>query len=325
MDDACGVEDISGAAAGVRVVVDGEGCRRLTCSTSYLPNIKIRIKTEAGGPDRAKPWASANTLVSFASCLYNPAMAIYDHYAQIYDNSGQIVFSIKMIPYLSELLDRHPVPGRSMLDLACGTGTVAQSFAQQGWEVYAVDASSGMLEQARKKAEQAGHTLAFSQQDMRHFVLPRPVALVTCLYDSLNYMLTLADLQKVFRQVSVALMPGGLFLGDMNTQVTLEEVWGSNTFFVENPGMAVILRSHYEPQTRFSTVDIVGFVRQEDDLYRRFDEHHTEVAYENREVRDALTAAGLDVEAAYKCFLFDPVDLATRRIMWVARKPEEPA
>ncbi len=250
-------------------------------------------------------------------------MAIYDHYAQIYDDSGQIVFSIKMIPYLSELLDRHPVPARTMLDLACGTGTVALSFAHQGWDVYALDASSGMLDQARQKAQQAGQKLAFSQQDMRHFILPHPVALVTCLYDSLNYMLTLTDLEQVFRQVSAALMPGGLFLGDMNTQVTLEEVWGSNTFFVENQGMAVILRSHYQPQTRFSTVDIVGFVRQENGLYRRFDEHHTEIAHENQEVLDALTSAGLNVEAMYTCFLFDPVDQDTRRIMWVARKPEE--
>lgn len=252
-------------------------------------------------------------------------MAIYDQYAQIYDDSGQIAFSIKMIPYLSEVLDRHPVPGRSMLDLACGTGTVALGFAHQGWEVFAVDASSGMLNQARQKAEQAGQHLTFSQQDMRQFVLPRPVALVTCLYDSLNYMLTLADLQQVFRQVSAALMPGGLFLGDMNTQITLEEVWGNNTFFVENQEMAVILRSHYEPQTRFSTVDIVGFVREENGLYRRFDEHHTEIAHENRKVHDAVTKAGLEVEALYKCFLFDPVDQETRRIMWVARKPEAEA
>ncbi len=252
-------------------------------------------------------------------------MALYDHYAQIYDDSGQIVFSIKMIPYLGELLDRHTAPARSMLDLACGTGTVALSFAHQGWEVYAVDASSGMLDQARQKAQQSGQALAFSQQDMRHFTLPHPVALVTCLYDSLNYMLTLADLQQVFQQVSEALMRGGLFLGDMNTQVTLEEIWGSNTFFVDNKEIAVILQSHYQPQTRFSTVDIAGFVRQESGLYRRFDEQHTEIAHENQEVHDALTESGLDVEAMYKCFLFDPVDQDTHRIMWVARKPEKPA
>jgi SAM-dependent methyltransferase len=251
-------------------------------------------------------------------------MAIYDQYAQLYDDSGQIAFSLKMIPYLDELLQRHPAPGRAMLDLACGTGTVALSFAQQGWQVYGVDASAGMLDQARQKAEQAGQKLVLSQQDMRHFVLPCPVALVTCLYDSLNYMLTLDDLQQVFQRVAQALTPGGVFLGDMNTQVTLEQVWGNNTFFVEDEDMAVVMRSHYEPLTGLSTVDIVGFVRQEDGLYSRFDEHHAEVAYPNARVRHALQEAGLQVEAAHKCFHFDPPDAHTRRVMWVARKPVGP-
>jgi len=247
-------------------------------------------------------------------------MSIYDHYAQVYDDSGQIAFSIKMIPYLDDLLQRHPAPGRSMLDLACGTGTVALSFAQQGWEVYGVDASSGMLAQARHKVEQTGHNVTLSQQDMRRFLLPHPVALVTCLYDSLNYVLTLSELQQVLRRVAAALVPGGLFMGDMNTQETLEHVWGNNTFFVESQDMAVVLRSGYEPETRLSTVHIVGFVRQENGLYSRFDEHHTEVAYEDDEVRAALEAAGLHVEAAYECFSFAPLSEKARRIMWVARK-----
>jgi SAM-dependent methyltransferase len=247
-------------------------------------------------------------------------MTLYDHYAQVYDDSGQIAFSLKMIPYLGELLQRHPVARPSMLDLACGTGTVALSYAQQGWEVYAVDGSAGMLEQARGKAEESGLTLTFSQQDMRQFVLPHQVGLVTCLYDSLNYMLTLVDLKKVFDRVSQALIPGGLFLGDTNTRVTLEEVWGNNTFFVEREGMSLILRSGYEADTHLSTVHIVGFVRRPDGLYSRFDEHHTEIAYESEQVQAALASAGLQLEASYDCFLFTAPSSRTRRVMWVARK-----
>jgi len=247
-------------------------------------------------------------------------MCIYGQYALVYDASGQITFSIRMIPYLDDLLQRHPAPGRSMLDLACGTGTVALGFAQQGWEVYAVDASSAMLDQARDKAEQTGCRLTFSQQDMRRFVLPHRVTLITCLYDSLNYMLALSDLRSVLRRVTAALVPDGVFMGDMNTKETLEHVWGNNVFFVENDDLALVLRSGYDQQTSLSTVHIVGFVRQDNGTYSRFDEHHTEVAYEEAEVRAAFDAAGLHVEAAYECFGFDPPDEGTCRIMWVARK-----
>jgi len=274
-------------------------------------------------------WGTESTLYANAVELghqgrfgYNSRMTLYDHYAQAYDDSGQIAFSLRMIPYLDQLLQRHPVQGRSMLDLACGTGTVAMSYAQQGWEVYAVDASAGMLDQARRKAKESGLDLSFSQQDMRHFVLPHRVALVTCLYDSLNYMLTEQDLGKAFAQVSGALLPGGLFLGDMNTQVTLEEVWGNNTFFVDREGMSLILRSGYETETRLSTVHIVGFMKRPEGTYERFDEHHTEIAYEADQVQAALHEAGLGVEAAYECFLLSEPDSRSRRVMWVARKPE---
>ena len=49
-------------------------------------------------------------------------MSIYDAYAPLYDGSGQIRFALLMAQYLHELLEKHPVAGRRMLDAACGTG-----------------------------------------------------------------------------------------------------------------------------------------------------------------------------------------------------------
>jgi ubiquinone/menaquinone biosynthesis C-methylase UbiE len=247
-------------------------------------------------------------------------MYIYDRYAEVYDESGQIGFSLRMIPYLDELLQRHPAPGRSLLDLACGTGTIALSFAQRGWEVYGVDASTRMLDQARRKAEHTAQQVILSQQDMRQFTVPHRVGLATCLYDSLNYMLTLADLRQVFARVASVLLPGGLLMADMNTQEALEHVWGNNTFFVEGRHLTVVMDSGYDSETGLSTVHIVGFVQQANGLYDRFDEHHTEIAYDNDVVRSALEEAGLYVQAMYECFDFHPPDEETRRIMWVARK-----
>jgi SAM-dependent methyltransferase len=252
-------------------------------------------------------------------------MSIYGRYAEIYDRSGQIAFGLRMIPYLDEVLQRHPVSGRSLLDLACGTGTVALSFARQGWEVYGVDGSASMLAQARHKAQETNLLLALSQQDMRSFRLPHRVALVTCLYDSLNYMLTLDDLSQVFQRVSEVLLPGGLFLGDMNTQEMIEHDWDNNTFFVDGHDLAVVLQSEYDPQTRIGTVHLVGFEQQADVLYSRFDEEHAEIAYSDSATQAALEGAGLRVEAAYQCFGFAPPDAETRRILWVARKPEAQA
>lgn len=246
---------------------------------------------------------------------------MYQRYAEVYDESGQIGFSLRMLEYLDSVLERHSPPARSLLDLACGTGTVALAFAQSGWEVYGIDASPEMLERARSKAASMGQLVALSCQDMRRFVLPHPVALITCLYDSLNYMLTEQDLAQTLSAASRALLPGGLFVADLNTRDALEHIWGNNCFFSEGKNLAMVMDSTWDPTRELSTVHLVGFVRTEAGLYERFDEEHVEAAFDEETMRRAFTGAGLEVMAAYECFTLVPAHPQASRLLWVARKP----
>ncbi|MCG2769996.1 MAG: class I SAM-dependent methyltransferase [Chloroflexota bacterium] len=249
-------------------------------------------------------------------------MGIYEKYAEVYDSSGQIGFSLRMIPYLQELLDRHPVEKGHMLDLACGTGTVAMSFASNGWDVWGVDASSEMLAQAERKGHDSGLTLRLSCQDMRRFTIPASVRLVTCLYDSMNYILTLPGLQAVLKRVVAHLAPGGLFLFDMNTAWALEHVWDHHTFLMEDDDLSLIMASEYDEAQLLGTISVTGFVRR-GTLYERFSETHIEQAYSENEIRSAISVAGLRLVACYDCFDFDPPAEDCSRIMWVASKIEE--
>jgi SAM-dependent methyltransferase len=253
------------------------------------------------------------------------ALTIYNGYAHIYDASGQIAFSEQMIPYLRRLLERHPVRQRRMLDLACGTGTVAIAMALQGWQVTGVDASPHMLEQARAKAEAIGqehldNRLRWMQADMRRFRVREPVSLVTCLYDSLNYMLSSDDLQAVFRHVSAALEPGGLFLFDMNTAYALENYWEGQTYMTDTPDLTVVMASEHDYDLHRSTVTVTCFER-EGDVYRKYIETHVEQAYPQEHVATLLSDVGLSVVNAYACFTFSPPEFDTTRILWVAQKP----
>jgi len=249
-------------------------------------------------------------------------MSIYQDYARVYDASGQLAFSLKMITYLGRLLERHPAPGQTMLDLACGTGTVAISQAQAGWRVYGIDGSAEMLAQARAKADSTGATVLWSQQDMRHFHLPQRISLATCLYDSINYMLTNDDLLAVFRRVFSVLAPGGLFLFDMNTAWALATVWDDVTYFTDSNDLAMVMQSKFDDRRQRANVLVTCFERV-GELYRKIVEQHTEQAYPLEQVATLLMDAGFKVEAYYDCFTFGPPDEETLRIMWVARKPIE--
>lgn len=249
---------------------------------------------------------------------------IYKSYAAVYDGSGQVRFALLIAQYLEQLLQHHPVPGRRVVDLACGTGTLGLLLASAGWEVIGIDASAEMLAQARAKAANAevSGTLTFRQGDMRDVTAVVPPAicdLVTCTYDSLNYLLTEAELAACFRSVACALAPGGLFIGDMNTRHFLEYDWGTCEV-QEQSGYVQVSQSHFDPVTAISVMRLTGFVGNDAVGYTRFDEVHAERGYPAETVATLLVQAGFTVEATYDCFTFDSPGDTTQRIAWVARR-----
>ncbi len=245
---------------------------------------------------------------------------IYHDYARVYDHSGQLGFSLRMIAYLERLLTRHPAERGALLELACGTGTVALAMAEAGWRVYGVDGSAQMLNEARAKAGQNGATVFWSQQDMRSFILPERVNLATCLYDSMNYMLTSDDLLRVFRRVFDALLPGGLFCFDMNTAYAMATAWNDAIYFTDSDDLAVVFQSEYDERRQRTSVVVTCFQR-EGELYRKLAERHTEQAYPPEQIATLLTDVGFHLEASYDCFTLREPTSRTTRIMWVARRP----
>ncbi|MBK9944427.1 MAG: methyltransferase domain-containing protein [Kouleothrix sp.] len=250
----------------------------------------------------------------------------YQAYAPYYDITGQVRFAVLMMQYLREVLARHPAGGARAIDLACGTGTLALMLADEGWDVLGLDASEPMLAQARAKAanlDTSGRA-RFVAGDMRHLpavpgVQPAGFDLATCVYDSLNYLLSEAELAACFGGVARLLAPGGLLVADMNTRHFLEHDWGTCEV-LELPGFVQVAQSYFDPATDCSTMLLTGFVGDDAEGYERFDETHIERAYDPELIAALLSAAGLRLEASYDCFTFQPVGAHTQRIAFIARK-----
>jgi len=99
-----------------------------------------------------------------------------------------------------------------IVELAVGTGRVAVPVAlATGRRVIGVDASPGMLRQARARAAEAGVDLVLIEGDMRDLALDEPAALVYCPFRALLHLRTWADRRRVFERVAASLRPGGAF------------------------------------------------------------------------------------------------------------------
>ena len=89
-------------------------------------------------------------------------------------------------------------PGSTILDVCCGTGQFVRKLRAGGFRVVGVDASYEMLRHAAANAPGCGFLCA----DIRSFCLSRKFDAAFSLYDSLNHLLTLDDLESAFLNVA---------------------------------------------------------------------------------------------------------------------------
>lgn len=251
-------------------------------------------------------------------------MEIYERLAEVYDSGGWVEYSRRLLPYLREVLRRFQFRQRRVLELACGTGTVAIALADEGYQVIGVDRSAAMLREAKKKARQAGVEITFLQQDIRELVLEEPVDLATCFFDSINYLLSYQDLVCAFGNVARVLRPGGLFVFDMNTAAGLASHWDYRKGGRDLGDVAIIGTNSYDPQKKLGTIRITVFKRV-NDLYEKFTEVHTERAYSRHDVKIALREGGLKLLANYDCMTFRRPGRKAGRILYVTTGAKKPS
>ena len=154
----------------------------------------------------------------------------YTDLALIYDRLMEDINYNQWVDYLIRQMENHQAPGKVVLDLGCGTGSITVALTQRGYKVTGIDISPEMLTQAEQKARVAGITIPFYQQDIRNLELNfRPDAVIAT-FDTLNYILNEQDLRCVFEGVYRNLQEDGLLIFDLNTQYKLLKVLGENVF-----------------------------------------------------------------------------------------------
>lgn len=197
---------------------------------------------------------------------------------------------------------------KPVLDLCCGTGTVALHFLAAGFEVVGVDLSPHMLDIARDNAREylESGRARFDLADASDYKVEQKFGLVVSTYDALNHLDDLDSMERVFALARTALEPGGLFVFDLNTRLGLKKWDGINVF--DGDDHMVMTRGGYDPEAGRAFTRISGFLRGEDGRYDRFQEMVVEHAFDTEEVTARLMSAGfVEVYCARESDLENPV------------------
>ena len=245
-------------------------------------------------------------------------MNAYHALAASYDRLTNDVDYEATVEFYMQILNREGLKPRTVVDLACGTGSVTKILTEKGYEVTGVDLSEEMLTEAFQKVQDMEKPPRFICQNLRELYLPRGVDMAVCALDSLDYITNPDDCAEAIRRTYKVLNPGGIFIFDVNTPEKLRAMDGQ-VFLDEDDDVYCVWRGEFDGQTNICTYAMDLFQR-EGNAWRRSYEEHCEYAYSEAQLRAYLKAAGFTHIEVYADRKFEAPAAGEQRIYFKARK-----
>ena len=253
-------------------------------------------------------------------------MSGYSVFARYYDQLTANIDYKGRAEYFGQIIRRFDQTDNNiLLDLACGTGSISEEMARQGFDVIGVDLSDEMLGIAIEKKFDSGLNIQYLCQDMRNIDMFGTIGITICALDSINHLSTAEDVRQVFEKVALFAEPKGLFIFDVNTLYKHRNILANNTFTYETDSVYCVWENSLDPKTDEVKMELVFFEKEENGLWSRSSDSFSEKAYSEELIEQLLDECGLELVAKYGDDSFEPPKEDPQRIVYVARsrKTEE--
>ena len=225
----------------------------------------------------------------------------YTSLASVYDRLNGVDY-VKVADHIERQFEKFAAKKpESVLDLACGTGSLTVELAARGYDMTGVDISEEMLSEARFKcdANRFPHKVLLVRQDMAELELYGTVDAIVCCLDSLNYLTDTGRVSRALSHIHNYLNPEGLFVFDMNTPYKYENVYGQSSIVLEEEGVLCAWQNDYNPKSKMCDFYLSIFRELSDGLWERSDEVQRERCYSLRTVKKLLDENGFELLAMY--------------------------
>lgn len=246
-------------------------------------------------------------------------MKAYGDFASLYDELMNDIDYEKWFYYIEEIFKRQGKTPRKVLEMACGTGNLTEFFCKTNYDVTCFDLSEEMLTVASSKLSRYNNATIL-KQDMTNLNLHQnkfDTIISAC--DSINYITSLKDLEKVFKNVFDHLEEGGLFVFDINSYFKLKNIIGENIFVEDTEDIFYVWDNEFIEEEQICNFYLTFFVK-ENGLYKRFDEFHRERAYKNEEITSLLKKVGFNEINAFDEFTFYDAREESERVFFTGTK-----
>ncbi|MEK4532445.1 class I SAM-dependent methyltransferase [Solibacillus sp. FSL K6-1781] len=199
-------------------------------------------------------------------------MNSYERFAEVYD---ELMTDIPYTEYVEWIQTYAPAQNyKNLLDIGCGTGTLALMLHKAGYAVSGIDLSEEMLSiaSARMDAEKVTMPLFAMSMDELEGFSDLDVAIIPI--DSINYVKEHHNVMETLKRIFDSLREGGQLFFDVHSLFKMDDIFLDGPFTFDDGEISYVW--HTEPGEEPHSVyhQMTFFVLTESGLYERFDEEH---------------------------------------------------
>lgn len=217
-------------------------------------------------------------------------MNSYERFAEVYD---ELMTDIPYAQYVEWISRFAPATQyKNLLDIGCGTGTLACLLHEAGYNVTGIDLSEDMLAVASARMNANGISMplyAMSMDELDGFD-NLDVAIIPI--DSINYVKEEANVFETLKRIYESLRDGGQLFFDVHSLFKMESIFLDGPFTYDDGEITYVW--HTEPGDFEHSVyhQMTFFVQTENGLFERFDEEHFQRTFAIKQYEAWLTELG---------------------------------
>ena len=231
---------------------------------------------------------------------------MFDKSADIYDAIYSFKDYAAEAAAIDSLIQKRKSGAKTLLDVACGTGAHVEHLSHY-YDAEGLDLDGGMLEIARARLPEA----SLHKGDMTSFELDKTYDAVTCLFSSIGYVETEANLRSAIDTMAKHLEPRGVLIVEPWFEPDAFRDGHIDMTLVDEPDLKVARMNVSTIEGGISVLNFQYLVTRPDGISHFAETHRCGLFTKDQHIA-AFEAAGLAVEHEPKGLMGRGLYIGTR-------------
>ncbi|GAB4338517.1 MAG: class I SAM-dependent methyltransferase [Calditrichia bacterium] len=239
----------------------------------------------------------------------------YDKLALIYDRVMSHVEYDRWAKYVVRIIRKYSDLPVTLLDVGCGTGNLLKKLQKLGGDVAGCEPSESMLKVAGEKLP--GSALIQDALPSLSTIPEGRFSVITCLYDTINYVGTAEEVRQSLRRFSELLPVGGLLIFDAVSEALCQVYFNhSSEHEVLDEHYAFARYAYYLPEKKQEITELTIYTP--DGI---FEERHVQQIYPYSNLKSWIEEIpGFKLVGMFDGFTFNRAEHDSNRVHFVVKK-----